>query len=58
MLLEAEIIRRSEHVGDGSVLAAELRGWKRLFSKKYIDRVMVGVMMMFFQRWVSSLLPP
>jgi hypothetical protein len=31
-------------------LRAELRGWKRLFDRKYRDRTMVGVFIMVFQR--------
>jgi len=31
-------------------LRAELRGWKRLFDRKYRDRTMVGVLIMVFQR--------
>ena len=31
-------------------LKAELRGWKRLFDRKYHDRTMVGVFVMVFQR--------
>jgi hypothetical protein len=50
MLVEAEVINRLEAVEDKGTFAAELHGWTRLFSKKYIDRVLVGIMMMFFQR--------
>lgn len=31
-------------------LKAELRGWKRLFDRKYRDRTMVGIFIMVFQR--------
>ncbi|TCD66752.1 hypothetical protein EIP91_000993 [Steccherinum ochraceum] len=30
---------------------AEVRAWKQLFSRKYIQRTFIGIMMMFFQQW-------
>jgi hypothetical protein len=44
------MIDRTEVSGDKGSIAAEFANWRRLFSKKYIDRVMVGITMMFFQR--------
>ncbi|KAI0686499.1 general substrate transporter [Cytidiella melzeri] len=32
-------------------LGAELKAWAMLFSKKYINRTLIGVLMMFFQQW-------
>ena len=51
MRTEATLIERT--IGsadkDGS-LRAEVHAWSRLFSKKYIDRTSIGVMMMVYQR--------
>ncbi len=35
-------------------LAAELKAWSMLFTSKYINRTMIGVLMMFFQRKRST----
>ncbi|KAH8110541.1 general substrate transporter [Phellopilus nigrolimitatus] len=52
MQVEAELISRSASptVANNHV-AAELHSWTRLFSRKYIDRVFIGITMMFFQQW-------
>ncbi|KAI0340884.1 MFS monosaccharide transporter [Trametopsis cervina] len=34
-----------------SGLRAELKAWGMLFTKKYLNRTMIGVLMMFFQQW-------
>lgn len=52
MRIETELILRSL---DGELdkkpgLKAEWRAWKRLFSKKYRDRTLIGVLIMVFQR--------
>lgn len=31
-------------------ITAEFRSWARLFSKKFIDRTWIGILMMVFQR--------
>lgn len=31
-------------------LTAEFKSWARLFSRKFIDRTWIGILMMFFQR--------
>ncbi|KAI5117978.1 hypothetical protein M0805_004911 [Coniferiporia weirii] len=52
MKVEAELITRSTSVSiDKDSFVAELRSWRRLFSRKYIDRVAIGMAMMFFQQW-------
>ena len=32
---------------------AEARAWARLFERRYIDRTLIGILMMFFQRQYS-----
>ncbi|KAI0089245.1 hypothetical protein BDY19DRAFT_944872 [Irpex rosettiformis] len=32
-------------------VVAELKAWSLLFTRKYINRTMIGVLMMFFQQW-------
>lgn len=52
MQVEAELINRaaSSTKTESTTLAAEMRTWIHLFAPKYVDRVMVGIMVMFFQR--------
>lgn len=53
MRVEAELIKRSQiqaHARVKSTLGSELQGWRNLFSDKYVDRVGIGIAMMFFQR--------
>ena len=54
MLVEAEFITRTEgNIGGNSAFTVEINGWRRLFSKQYVDRTFVGILMMFFQRTFS-----
>ncbi len=46
IMIEQTIGASAKEVG----LRAEARAWARLFSKKYMNRTLIGVMMMFFQR--------
>jgi hypothetical protein len=51
MRVETELIHRSlGNKSDKSGFKAEWKTWKRLFTKKYRDRTMVGVLVMVFQR--------
>lgn len=51
MQVEAYLISRSSlGATHKNPLVAELESWKRLFSHKYVDRTMIGIMIMFFQR--------
>jgi hypothetical protein len=51
MRVETELIHRSlGNESDKSGFKAEWKTWKRLFSKKYRDRTMIGVSVMVFQR--------
>lgn len=52
MRVEKELIHRSlGHEPDKSRFIAEWKAWKNLFGKKYRDRTMIGVLIMFFQQW-------
>ncbi|EJD08214.1 general substrate transporter [Fomitiporia mediterranea MF3/22] len=52
MKVEAEFIKRATASAVGkSPINTEIHGWMRLFSPKYVDRTMVGVIVMFFQQW-------
>lgn len=51
MQVEAELIKRSApSIVDKNPIVVELHRWKRLFSSKVVNRTMIGIMMMFFQR--------
>ncbi|KAL5531871.1 hypothetical protein ACEPAF_5434 [Sanghuangporus sanghuang] len=52
MQVEAELINRAATSTDHkNTLETEINGWLSLFSPKYVERVMVGVTIMFFQQW-------
>jgi len=54
MRVETELIRRSlGSESDTLGFKAEWKAWKKLFSKKYRDRTMIGVLIMVFQRAFS-----
>lgn len=51
MQVEAELINRAvASVPNKQPLELEIYGWTRLFTPKYVDRIMVGIVIMFFQR--------
>ena len=53
MRVETELIHRSlgnESDNNKSGFKAEWRTWKKLFSEKYRDRTMIGLLVMVFQR--------
>jgi hypothetical protein len=51
MKVETELIRKSLRAdAKMGFLHSEMRGWARLFEKKHIDRTLIGVLMMVFQR--------
>ena len=53
MRVETELIHRSlgnESDNNKSEFKAEWRAWKKLFSEKYRDRTMIGLLVMVFQR--------
>jgi len=50
MEAEAIMLERAKPVGRSGPLRREALAWARLFDYRYIDRTLVGVMVMFFQR--------
>ena len=51
MRVETELIHRSlGNESDKPGFIAEWKAWKKLFQKKYRDRTLIGVSVMFFQR--------
>jgi len=50
MEAEAVMLQRSTPTNDGSFMRKEALAWARLFDHKYVDRTLVGIMVMFFQR--------
>ena len=55
MRTEVMLIERTTGTSVKDVgLTAELKAWSMLFTSKYINRTMIGVLMMFFQRELSA----
>ena len=49
MQVEATLVRRT--LGQDKLsLRSEVLAWARLFDRKYIDRTLIGIFIMFFQR--------
>lgn len=51
--MRAEALLVEKTFGHGTkegTFAAEARAWRQLFSGKYINRTLIGILMMFFQR--------
>lgn len=50
--MEAEVImlQKTSPIGSDRPLRDEALAWARLFDRRYIDRTLVGVVVMFFQR--------
>lgn len=58
MRVETELVRRSlGSEADKLGFKTEWNAWKKLFSKKYRNRTMIGVLIMVFQRAFCSLFP-
>jgi hypothetical protein len=53
MEAEAMMLQRVNPIGGSRPLRNEALAWARLFDHRYVDRTLVGVMVMFFQRWCS-----
>ncbi|KAI0267722.1 hypothetical protein BC834DRAFT_56457 [Gloeopeniophorella convolvens] len=51
MEAEAIMLQRASPTGEGRPMRNEALAWARLFDRRYIDRTLVGVMIMFFQQW-------
>jgi hypothetical protein len=54
MRVETALIQRTIGIDKHSV-RSEATAWARLFDRKYIDRTLIGILMMFFQRKLSVL---
>ena len=54
MEAEAIVLQRASPIGRNRPLRNEALAWARLFDRRYIDRTLVGVMVMFFQRECPS----
>jgi MFS family permease len=50
MEAEAIMLQRTSPIDTNRPLRNEALAWARLFDRRYIDRTLVGVMVMFFQR--------
>ncbi|KAH8990307.1 general substrate transporter [Lactarius akahatsu] len=51
MEAEAVMLQRSTPINDGRFMRNEALAWARLFDRRYIDRTLIGTMVMFFQQW-------
>ncbi|KAH9168822.1 general substrate transporter [Lactarius sanguifluus] len=51
MEAEAVMLQRSTPINDGRFMRNEALAWARLFDRRYIDRTLIGIMVMFFQQW-------
>jgi len=50
MEAEAIMLQKTSPIGRSQPLRDEALAWARLFDHRYIDRTLVGVVVMFFQR--------
>lgn len=53
MEAEAIMLQKTSPIGSNRPLRDEALAWARLFDHRYIDRTLVGVVVMFFQREFS-----
>ena len=50
MQVEANLIHRMTGADDKNSFRNEARAWAKLFDRRYLDRTLIGIMIMFFQR--------
>ncbi|ETW83108.1 major facilitator superfamily [Heterobasidion irregulare TC 32-1] len=50
MQVEANLIYRMTGTDDKNSFRNEARSWVKLFDRRYLDRTLIGIMIMFFQR--------
>lgn len=50
MEAEAAMLQKTSPIGGSRPLRDEALAWARLFDRRYIDRTLVGVVVMCFQR--------
>lgn len=53
MRVETTLINRTVSAEGKYSLRSEALAWARLFDRRYIDRTLIGIVMMFFQRECS-----
>jgi len=51
MEAEATMLQRASPIDRSRPLRSEALAWAKLFDHRYIDRTLVGVLVMFFQQW-------
>ncbi|KII95512.1 hypothetical protein PLICRDRAFT_34394 [Plicaturopsis crispa FD-325 SS-3] len=51
MRVETTLINRTVSAEGKYSLRSEALAWARLFDRRYIDRTLIGIVMMFFQQW-------
>ncbi|KAN0132836.1 general substrate transporter [Lactarius tabidus] len=51
MEAEAIMLQRTTPINRGGFMRGEALAWARLFDRRYIDRTLVGTVVMFFQQW-------
>lgn len=51
MQVEANLIHRMTGADDKNSFRNEARAWAKLFDRRYLDRTLIGIMIMFFQQW-------
>jgi hypothetical protein len=56
MEAEAVMLQRSTPINRGGFMRGEALAWARLFDRRYIDRTLVGTVVMFFQRECPELI--
>ena len=55
MEAEAVMLQRTTPINNGGFMHGEALAWARLFDRRYIDRTLIGIMVMFFQRECTQL---
>jgi hypothetical protein len=50
MRVEASLLQRDIPPDSKNICCQDAVAWARLFDRKYIDRTLIGVLVMFFQR--------
>ncbi|KAA1467576.1 general substrate transporter [Dentipellis sp. KUC8613] len=51
MQVEAALIQQTTKTDSKNRIRGEALAWARLFDRQYIDRTLIGIMIMFFQQW-------
>ncbi|KIJ66107.1 hypothetical protein HYDPIDRAFT_110267 [Hydnomerulius pinastri MD-312] len=51
MRVNTALVRQATGNKDQNEYQGGIRAWTRLFHRKYLDRTLIGIMIMFFQQW-------